>query len=808
MTLEVALTLVGIVGPALLLVVAVRRWSTAIEWRFAGLLLAITLAFLGPAAFTSGVPVPLDEMARGLPYRAVVGPVEVANPLVNETARQILPWMQVSKQALLAGRAPLWNRYSYSGYPLLANAQSAPFSPYFLATLFVPLPQQIVAMAGLEIFVALLFVFLLLRSERLGWAAATLGAAYFSLSVFQTVWLYYPMSAVTSLLPALLFSIRRVTRSHSRGDRVLLALITAGVLAGGHPERALHVALGGGLFLLVELTGTRRVLWTRRLVRLILPVAAGVLIAAPAWLPFAEQLASSQRFAEVSTSTEPASTGNRRNPTPRMPLDGLAQMVNPDHFGHPARKDWTGHRNYAETAPIYLGLVPLALLIVPLLSPGASRHDRWLLAALALTLLVAFHWTPVGHWLNRLPLLSLTANSRLRFVAVLFAAILAARSLERLRLGARRADSVLAVTGCLAALAAVLWLGRSDDLSATLVEPGAAGLLPLAGLGIALALPRGLRSRVLTKGLLPLVLVELYVLCTPFNAVTDRRLYRPQLPIVEALRAHAAPSSDPFRIVGAGWYLLPDGSTWYGLEDIRGNDAMVLESYSRFLDLVTRTDRRSRARLVNRFPQPGLDFLNVRYVMTPRRAHLGEPFTLLYRGPEGKLWHNPRASKRFYAPRSWRLQNPTAWLEQLATIEDFEDQVLVDRDLSPAHSVERPVAVASGEARVLDLEQDGFGSFRLRVEASAPALIASSLPHCRGWTLEVNQQRHPIRIINGAFVGFYVDPGESWVWLRYQPDSFRWGVWMFFAGLLLVGAHYISIGSSRGGTQSPERPKG
>ena len=49
------------------------------------------------------------------------------------------------------------NAAAGAGYPLLANGQSAPFSPLFLATLFVPLPDQIVAMAGLKIFLALVF---------------------------------------------------------------------------------------------------------------------------------------------------------------------------------------------------------------------------------------------------------------------------------------------------------------------------------------------------------------------------------------------------------------------------------------------------------------------------------------------------------------------------------------------------------------------------------------------------------------------------------------------------------------------------
>ena len=75
-------------------------------------------------------------------------------------------YMLSTISSTVAGRAPLWNRHQFSGYPLLCNGQSAPFAPLFLATLFVPLPQQLVAMAGLKIFLALIFGWLFLRDEK------------------------------------------------------------------------------------------------------------------------------------------------------------------------------------------------------------------------------------------------------------------------------------------------------------------------------------------------------------------------------------------------------------------------------------------------------------------------------------------------------------------------------------------------------------------------------------------------------------------------------------------------------------------
>src|SRR5688500_3112197 len=156
---------------------------------------------MGGAVVSSQVPVRLGEVVRGYPYRGVFGDVQVRNPLTNDTVKLFLPWMDAVREDLFAGRAPLWNRYAFSGYPLLGNGESAPFSPFFLATLLVPLPKQLVAMAALKLFVSLLFTYLYLRSLSVSPPAAVFGAAVFSFCVYQNVYLYYSASAVSALLP-------------------------------------------------------------------------------------------------------------------------------------------------------------------------------------------------------------------------------------------------------------------------------------------------------------------------------------------------------------------------------------------------------------------------------------------------------------------------------------------------------------------------------------------------------------------------------------------------------------------------------
>lgn len=594
------MTFLGIALPALAIVLALRRWFAPLPWRVATICFALTIAFV--PVFTTRLPVPVDEVMRGYPYRGVLGAVESRNALTNDTVKQILPWMQVAREELFAGRAPLWNRHQFSGYPLLGNGQSAPFAPLFLATLFVPLPDQIVAMAGLKVFLALIFTWLYLREER----GALLGAAIFAFSVFQTVYLYYPMTTVTSLLPAAAFAVRGCVRHAERRWMVLLAIVTAGVAAGGHPESAVHVGIACAIVLAFE---------RRNPTRAIIAALFGLAISAPAWVPVIEQALQSTRAASLAS-------------TPHAAMNPLIAwtLLNPDGFGNPARGNWQWIYNYSIVASSYLGLLTLALL------PSVRRRrDVALLATCVVLFVVAMNWTFLGRALNAIPPLSLVAQDRLRFVIVFFAAAIAARVVDRPRL-------LLA----LPVLAAGTWLLHAK-WGVTLGWSSAAGVIALAAFVVVAAI----RPRLAPHAAFLAVVCELFALNHGFNALTSRAYYRPSLPILEKLQELAR--GEPSRIVGHDWTLLPNAASQYGLEDVRGHDPMALASYARFFDGIAAHDPTSDVKRVQDPDHPALAFLNVRFLITEPSFEASPLWVLRYEGPDGKLYERARWTRRFFS---------------------------------------------------------------------------------------------------------------------------------------------------------------
>jgi hypothetical protein len=743
--LNVALTIAGIVGPALLLVVAIRRWFVPLRWTMAFLFLSLTLAFLNGAVFTTKLPVPLDEVARGYPYRGVFGDIVARNPLTNDSVKLFLPWMQVAREELSHGRAPLWNRYAFSGYPLLANGESAPFSPLFLVTLFVPLPKQIVAMAGLKIFVALLFGFLFLKREGLSDLSAAFGSSAYAFSIFQTVFLYYSTTAVTALLPAALFALFHAMDVRAKRGVVLCAVVIASLMAAGHPESVLHIAMAALLLFAVDYAlAADRQAWIRRFRFPLLGAAAGLLLALPTWLPVAEQVLLSTRFAQLKSSA----------PEPPFPWVVAWAIVAPNGFGNPVRHNWSWIRNYSSVATSYFGLVVTTAFIAAMMSRRlAVRYRLWGACAIGM-FLIAMQWTLLGRAFTALPWVSVSANDKLRFVACFLAAAVAARWID----SSVSLPLFVAVGAPVAALSAYAYwrhpaLSRPEDLI---------GVACVAAFAVALAIPR-IRSRV-PAGALTLCVLELFVVNVPFNALVSQRYDRPRLPIIEAMRQRAP--EEPFRVAGLDWTFLPNAAAQYELEDVRGSDPMSFRSYTDFLSMFAVQEPGTDVLRVVNSEHPALDFLNVRFILTEPRAGLGGKWKLVYSGADGDLYENSRALPRFFAPKAEQHVSEAGEMRVVSGISDFAAIATVRSRVADGAPVSNASAVVAAAA------MRGPRRYDLLVQAKGPALIVSSVPFSRWWRVRVDGLATAAITINSSFLGFYAPSGESRVTIEYVPLSY------------------------------------
>ncbi|HVT03351.1 MAG TPA: YfhO family protein [Thermoanaerobaculia bacterium] len=762
---DILLTILGILLPCAAMFFVLNRWFAPVPARVAASIIGLVFLFLHGAIFTSRVPLPLDEVARGFPYAGVVGHVSPRNPLTNDTVKLFLPWMTAMREELFAGRIPLWNRYSFSGYPLLGNGESAPFSPFFLVTLFVPLPKQMVAMAALKLVVALVFGYLFLQMRVKNEWASLFGSVVFAFSVPQTVYLYYTASTVAALLPALCFATFYSLSCNNRRGALLLAFTTAAILSAGHPESVFHCVLALlGLLAIDAILSADKAEWIRSAGRVTMTAVIGALVAAPSWIPVLEQVVRSTRFAEIHA-------GAGRIMTTRMPGQIAWLLLSPNAFGNPARHTWSWIMNYSVVASCYVGLIALTFFGVALLGRDVAIRDRLTALFALLTFLVAMRWTFIGDIVNHIPPFDSVANDKLRFVTCFLAGIAAAAVLARIG----EARSVVAVvTSAFLGLSLSYLLIRK--LGVTLGWTDAVGVFVLLILVLALFFARPQRLAAIA---LVLTALELLVLNSPFNALVSRRYYLPPTPVLDRLKALAP--SEPFRIVGLDWVFLPNLSAEYGLEDIRGSDPMSWQPYTRFLDPITvHEPADGDVQRVVKVDDARIDFLNVRFLLTDPAAVVSSHWREVYFGPDGRLFENERFVPRFFIPRVLTGPGP-----------QMGDPLVAEVD-----GIATGGRVTNGAGSV-DVRQLSSSSFRVNVNAERSLVIASSEPYVPGWVAMSRGKRLQPRVVNGAFFGFEVPGGKSGVTVHYEPVSFRLSVAVFLVGIALLFLQCFWIGRDR-----------
>lgn len=156
---------------------------------------------------------------------------------------QFVPWVELARSELRAGRLPLWNPHQEAGQPLLGNAQSALGSPLLWPALALPLfPGWNVSLL-LRLLVSASGGYLLARDLGRSRSASLLAASVCGLSGPFVAWLEHPHTLTAAAVPWLLLAVRRAAREEGPGVRAGVALTTALVLVGGHPETALMGAL-------------------------------------------------------------------------------------------------------------------------------------------------------------------------------------------------------------------------------------------------------------------------------------------------------------------------------------------------------------------------------------------------------------------------------------------------------------------------------------------------------------------------------------------------------------------------------------
>lgn len=784
-------------------------------------LLALPTALLGPALLSGRALLPADLLIQFEPWRSAVPAATNArwDPLIWDGITQYYPWRAFAAESLRAGVIPLWNPYQFCGTPFLANGQSAVLYPLNLLFWLLPVATAFGWSAWLHLALTGWFMYLFLRRVGLARAGAVAGAIVWQGNGFLAAWIHLPTVLCTAAwLPLVLLLLERALVT----GRIRFAAAAGCALGlsylGGHPQVFMFVALLAVCYGLVRAFSREiGVHLGVRMRRLVTVGATTTLFAAGS---MAAQLLPTLDLLRIAhRSFTPGHESYRAFLSHAMPPLQLGGLLLPHAFGHPALTGYAGRDNYAEFA-CYVGIVALTLA---LWAAFACRrwHARFFTGAVLVVLLIALGTTanwPLYQWL---PGFARSGGpGRILLLAVCGLAALAGMGVDELSRASTR--SVIGLVLIIGALmwGRIIWTMYVTPALAQL-QPGIlefstkegsrvgallwAAVIPISlcarrprvAVASRVSTARGASLQLATIALIPLLALDLFFAAQGHLHIVPRSWVYPRVetPAPGAARILGNATDWPIdRIPHA--VMPPNAATVYHLRDAFGYDSLYLARYRDFAAALQHGDPSPPLNgnmLLARFgPVYGLDMLSlvgVETVLSPtpvpglRMERAGAYYTLT----------NPYAYSRAWVARAavFVPTHPDA-VASLVRLGVMSDTVIItgSDDLAAEPVTGDPkVTVKDTSPNTVEVAVGGGGGgYLFLADAYAPRWRA----YGRVKGTETKAVSHPlalpIRPANVAFRVVAMPPAIDTVTFRYQPDSFRVGLFVSLLAWAAVAA--------------------
>ncbi len=691
------------------------------------------------------------HLGPGVPGAQVWGaPRTVAgSPEQTDLPLQLGAWWDESRR-LMADYQPPWvtDRIG-AGTALFAHGQSGLPFPLHVPVLALGAAAGTDVMAVWKLEIAALGMFVLLLGRlRLRPAAAAAGGLAWGFGLYTLSWLVSPVGWVLAATPASLALLAGALRGRRRESAWLAVLL--GVMAGWsvNPESAALLWMG------VALAGTI-LAWGRwrRIVRLAVPFALALPVAAIGAVPTALAIHGSSKYASLAAvPIYPAADIGWE-----LKAKVAALLLLPWREGHPADGSWLlGF----PAAPVSFSVGAAAVLLAAL--GCRPRLRRWWLAVAATGVLgagMAYQLPGLSQVLARVPVVGVMTWVRAGFLLSLAVAVLAALGADAWLRRPRR-GRWLAASGTVAVVTTVLastapgpaarrhaWTTAWAPLAAVAATP-AAGAVAVTALVVGEivaagwdVVPRSVAGRVPSHGAL----------------ATVRR----------------GAAREGGRVVGLGGALPANLAAEEGLADVRAHDPVRPLALWRLHEALGATG----AGLAGPVSTPWATVAGswgVRWLVTPPDGVTGacaDGWEEIYAGADGRVYRNSR----------WA---PVMRLVDTVVISPGDPGAGAWEKLDLEHAVVGDTAVRlGGRGRVIDTVSSASRTVAT-VETDGPVLAVLHVPAAPGWRTTVDDEPVARRIVDLGAMAVVVPAGRHRVAWVYTPPQLMTATTTTVIGLL------------------------
>jgi hypothetical protein len=769
-------------------------------------------------------------------------------PFADDAPALFGPWRNFAQSTLRQGVLPLWNPHSFCGLPFMANGQTAVLYPLNIVYWWLPIKPALWLDALLHNWLLIVGAYVLARRLNLSRTAATLTALCMGLGASVAAHIFtghMTWHAARAWLPWEMWALLCYLQSGRLKYALLLAACFALQIAAGYPPLVLMgAALCSGVLVVWILSRG----WRRRtqstlgpllphgwLSTAVLTIVLTATLSAVWILPLREVSALSVHGSGLHWEEAVRLSGTWKS---------FVRWLLPMFFNGNQDIQWSLPFGAHEEAA-YIGLLPLLLALgAPLCCARerlsvAQRHAvlaLWLLLWIAAILALGQH-TPLYGWifehlapfrLFRIPVrwLELWYLCAALLVGYSWQALFKNRpdasqstsNAEHLRPEQRRAISVLrwlslGVAMAIAALGCWLLspLGSSVLQNQALLKTrgqtpffelawqkfhaaalGQAGWSFVLAMGLFIGLGIGLRRlppRRLANALLLFVAFDLVVLFFVSLKYDSRRRSERFVQWPAALQARYEPGQRWSTFVD--WRALNQNLPLH-LDLYNGYDAMNGRRYFEFASAAeerpTWSDMYQPKRHATLFRVAGVTHLltNVRDWKPPQSTLAPLMPRLTSQFGAWKLWRYDGTWPRIYLSRRV-MRYPEA--EQLGALRKLANETTAPFPVVMAPSAFPAISAQprSTVDKVLWWQRD-TNQVRARVQTAAPSVLVIGDALAPGWRAWVNGKPASLEEANYLFRGVQVPRGQSQVAMVYEPQSYRFGLFVSLCALSMLSA--------------------
>ncbi|HSW87662.1 MAG TPA: YfhO family protein [Candidatus Saccharimonadales bacterium] len=746
----------------------------------------VWLGFSYPYFLQHKVPFPSTYAVNFFPpwsaYHIYEGPVK--NNAMPDIITQIYPWKYFTIESWKHGEIPLWNPYSFSGTPHIANYQSAAFSPFNLLFFIFSFVDAWSILILLQPLLAGIFTYLYARSLNLSKGGSVFAALGFMFCGFITTWMDYGTLGYTILfLPLGLFAIEKFLKTQKNWYLILLSFTVPLSFFSGHFQVSLYFLLFILVYIGYYFFKTKNIHTT---CYLLLSTLCGLLISMIQILPSLELYNNSLRsglFQQIEA----------------IPLGYIPTFLVPDFFGNPVtRNDWFGH--YAEWNS-YIGLLPFMLAFYAVLRKR-NRFTLFLLVFSIIAFLLAFA-TPFLQLLIALhiPVLSTSAASRIIVLFSFCLIILSAFGFDALLqdLQEKKYKVLLSWLSLFILIFIFLWIMVSLHwfLPMDKISIAKQNLkLPTIFFGIGLLIILLHFIKLFQKKIIIIVSIALLFL-TAFDMLRFATKWQPFDPKAYVFpgvnvtnKFH--PKENYERILG------DDGaevSVYNHLSSTQGYDPLYINRYGEFIGSLDGSLHASNRSVVS-FPKDAiyapnaLHLLNIAYILQ-KNSDNNQPwgfsftrypstqFTPIYNDKSYQVFRNNTVLPHVFLAQNYEIKTkPQKIISSLFTpTMHLNSTVVLEQD---------PHISQGGVFGNVNITAYSNNKITLIAKTNKDALLFLSEVYYPGWKAYVDGKETSIYRADYTFRSIVVPSGYHTIIFSYEPMSFTIGCWLSIGGIILL----------------------